>query len=227
MKKRISLLLALVLLLSLIPVSVSALSWSEFAVIKINPDTTEVAPYVGITHNGNEVNLSQEDYDALIAQYKAYAIRQEEKGRSASHPGVSHDYNSYGCNAKYHWLQCVCGYRANVEPHVDPLDTIDDYCFCGYHFSDNADLVTLWVKGCPPIKKFDKNTTEYKLDAYTYKDVSDIQIATRTFDSEATVEIPKDLTLKDGENKFEVKVTSENKKVTKIYTIIVNKEPRK
>ena len=87
--------------------------------------------------------------------------------------------------------------------------------------------MTLWVKGCPGIKGFDKNKTEYELNAYTYKDVKEVKFSTRTFDSEATVEVPEDLTLKDGQNKFEIKVTSENQKVTKIYTVIINKEPAK
>ena len=97
----------------------------------------------------------------------------------------------------------------------------------GYHFSDDADLVTLWINGCPGIKNFDKNTTEYKLNAYTYKDVKQIKISTRTNDSEATVELPDDLTLKEGENKFEIKVTSESQKVTKTYTVIITKEAKK
>ena len=71
--------------------------------------------------------------------------------------------------------------------------------------------------------KFIIHSFQYKLNAYTYKDVKEIQISTRTFDSEATVELPEDLTLKAGENKFEVKVTAENQKVTKIYTLIITK----
>jgi hypothetical protein len=110
-----------------------------------------------------------------------------------------------------------------MEPHMDPKDAEDDICTCGYQFSDNADLVTLWVDGCPPIKNFNKNITEYKLKAHTYKDVKEIKIATNTFDSEATVELPEDLTLKAGENKFDVKVIAENQKVTKTYTLIITK----
>lgn len=175
MKKLITMLLALILVLSLIPVS-------AMAIIEQEPATTYQSP----------------------------------------HPGKDHEYG-YASNAKYHWMQCPCGCKISMEPHVDPKDAADDYCFCGYHFSSNADLVTLWVNGCPPIKNFDKNKTEYKLNAYTYKDVKEIKISTRTFDSEATVELPEDLTLKAGENKFDVKVISENQKVTKTYTLIITK----
>ena len=227
MKKLISLMLTLVLILSMIPMGASALSIFEFAEVKPNPDKTEAAPYVGITHTNKEVNLSQADYDALEAQYKAWLVSQEEKFRAANHDLNKHSFNGYGSNPTYHWLQCACGCKINVEPHVDPLDTDNDYCFCGYHFSDNADLVTLWIGGCPPIKGFNKNKTEYELDAYTYKDVKEIKVSTRTFDSEATVELPEDLTLKEGENKFDIKVIAENQKVTKVYTVIINKEAKK
>ena len=140
---------------------------------------------------------------------------------------LAHEFGGYDCDTQYHWKECACGVKIGMEPHVDPLDTDDNYCICGYHFSDNADLVTLWVKGCPGIKDFKKTKTEYTLNAYTYKDVKEIKISTRTHDSEATVELPEDLTLKEGENKFEIKVISESKKVTKVYTIIVNKEAAK
>ena len=227
MKKLISLVLTLIVVLSVLPAGASALSWSEFERIEINPDKTEATPYVGYTYNGKEVNLSQKDLDTLEAQYKAYLIRQEEKMLSANHSAISHDYDHYGWNAKYHWMECVCGCKINMERHVDPKNAPTDFCTCGYHFSDNADLVTLWIKGCAPIKGFDKNKTEYKLNAYTYKDVTEIEVSTRTFDSQATVELPEDLSLKDGENKFDIKVIAENQKVTKVYTVIINKEPKK
>ena len=227
MKKLISLLLALVLLLSAIPMGASAYSIFEFAEIKPNPDTAEAAPYVGITYTNKEINLSQEDYDALQAQYKAHLVYLEELEKAANHDPNKHSFNGYGSNTKYHWMQCACGCRIGETLHIDPKEAPNDTCYCGYRFSDNADLVTLWIKGCPGIKDFDKNKTEYELNAYTYKDVKEIKISTRTHDSEATVELPEDLTLKEGENKFEIKVTSENQKVTKVYTVIINKEAQK
>ena len=227
MKKLISLLLALILILSAVPMGAYALSWSDFVKIEPNPDVHEAAPYVGIKHDNTTVNLSQKDYDLLMEQYKAHLENREKEWLAANHDPGKHKFNGYGSKTKYHWLQCACGCRIGEELHVDPKDAPDDYCVCGYHFSDNADLVTLWVKGCPGIKNFNKNTTEYTLNAYTYKDIQEIKISTRTHDSEATVELPEDLTLKEGENKFEVKVTSENQKVTKVYTLIINKEAKK
>ena len=73
----------------------------------------------------------------------------------------------------------------------------------------------------------DKIDLSFRYEKVTYKDIKEIKISTNTFDSEATVELPEDLTLKEGENKFEIKVTAENKKVTKVYTVIVTKEAQK
>lgn len=219
MKKIFVLLLALTLLVSLIPMTAAADSWSDYASFKpINVDKV-----LATKHNGDTVEISTEDYDRLMAQYGAYLVAQEEFLKAANHDPNKHSYRGYGSNNKYHWMQCACGCKIGMAPHVDPKDAVNDYCFCGYQFSDNADLVVLWIDGCPGIEKFDKNVTEYKLNAYTYKDVKEIRIVTKTHDSESTVELPEDLTLKSGENKFEIKVTSENQKVTKVYTVTVIK----
>lgn len=205
MKKLITMLLVLILVLSLIPVSAMASTPPQL------PNGFKPAP-----------QLPPEIKDQIIADDLKDKVTKAPFAYQNPHPGKDHEYG-YASNAKYHWLQCPCGCKISMEAHVDPKDATDDYCFCGYHFSDNADLVTLWVNGCPPIKNFNKNTTEYKLKAHTYKDVKEIKISTRTFDSEATVELPEDLTLKAGENKFDVKVISENQKVTKTYTLIITK----
>lgn len=224
MKKMFSLLLALVLIVSMIPMAVSADSWFDYEKIEINPNNpTGNRPYIGTKYDGTKVELSYKTYEKLLKQYYDWRDSQEEKLAAANHEPGEHSFG-WASNTKYHWMACPCGCELNMEPHVDPKDAENDYCICGYHFSDNADLVTLWVNGCPPIKGFDKNKTEYELKAYTYKDVKEVKISTRTFDSQATVELPEDLSLKNGENKIEVKVTAENQKVTKTYTLIITKE---
>ena len=196
MKKLITMLLVLAMALSLVSMNALAIKIPEGTELQQGkPDLsipTTPTPDI-VTPNGTPV---------LVKKDRVHDLNDHEYG--------------YASNTKYHWLQCACGCKLNIESHVDPKDATDDYCFCGYHFSDNADLVTLWVNGCPPIKNFNKNTTEYKLKAHTYKDVKEIKISTRTFDSEATVELPEDLTLKAGENKFDVKVISENQKVPRL-----------
>ena len=221
MKKLISLLLALMLVCSLIPMTTfAAFNPADYQVIVPDGDKwIGYKPGDKLGEGGTDVT---DDFNKFLADQEKAAA----KNAPIVHDPNEHEFG-YDSNTKYHWLQCACGCQISMEPHVDPKDAENDYCFCGYHFSDNADLVTLWIDGCPPIKGFNKNKTEYKLNAYTYKDVKEIKIATTTFDSEATVELPEDLTLKDGENKFEVKVTSENQKVTKVYTVIINKEAKK
>ena len=226
MKKLISLMLALVLICSLIPMTAfAAFNRSDYIYILQKKDGTWIGGKLE-----NEAGVPKE-YD-ITKEYLEYLKAQADKDDDDDgEVYLPHSYEDkiigYGCDTKYHWKQCSCGCKIGMERHVDPKDTSDDTCICGYHFSDNADLVTLWVKGCPGIKYFDKNKTEYELDAYTYKDVKEIKISTRTHDSEATVELPEDLTLKEGENKFEVKVHAENQKVTKVYTLIINKEAKK
>ena len=174
MKKLVSLLLALVMLVSLIPMTVSAADAAK---------TTTKKPHV-------------------------------------------HKYNIVRHNLNYHWLACSCGQTINKEHHVDPRDTTDDTCTCGMHFSDNADLVTLWVKDCEPIRDFDKDTTEYTLKTVSYKPVKEVKISTRTYNDQSTVELPEDLTLKKGTTVIPVKVTSGNLKNTKTYTLTIINESK-
>ena len=229
MKKLFSLLMALVLVISMIPMMVSAEAKPD--------DSGKRKPGSSFTEPGKKDDKKKPEKDKLPEKDNG-KDKDKDKGKDKhkhdkkkppvnKHDDANHTSVGYGWNSEYHWIQYACGCRFNVESHVDPKTAEDDYCTCGYHFSDNADLVTLWVNGCPPIKKFNKNITEYKLTAYTYKDVKEIKIATNTYHSQATVELPEDLTLKEGENKFEVKVTAENQKNTKVYTLIITKEAKK
>ena len=218
MKKLFSLVLALVLVCSVLPMS-------AFAAF----DPAQYETIMNIEGNWYGYTTGDDGWTDINQEMNVYLQQLEKK---TDHKAPVHTYPfehdlGWNCNTKYHWKECACGARFEEELHVDPKDAENDYCKCGYHFSSNADLVTLWVNGCPGIKNFNKDTTEYTLNAYTYKDVKSIKISTRTHDSEATVELPEDLTLKEGENRFEVKVTAENQKVTKIYTLIINKEPQK
>ena len=221
MKKLVTLMLVLLMVLSTVPTMAFA---KEGFKKPGQQQSQQQNPTQGKDNNkGKEDPHKENNKDPHKGDPKKHG---KKKAPVNLHDDANHTASGYGCNTVYHWIQYACGCKFNVEPHVDPKETDDDYCICGYHFSSNADLVTLWVDGCPPIKKFNKNTTEYELDAYTYKDVKEIKISTNTFDSEATVELPEDLTLKEGENKFEVKVVAENQKNSKVYTLIINKEAK-
>lgn len=222
MKKLISILLVLLLVCALLPMSAMAASEEG----KYYYRDTDGKWYEMIDDQIGPLLTDKNIIDALDKAWNEYIASLADPVPVHTDPR-DHDLG-WNCNTKYHWMECACGARFGEELHVDPLETENDYCKCGYHFSDNADLVTLWLKDCFGLKNFRKDVYEYETTAYSYKDVEKIgRIATRTFDSEATVELPEDLTLKEGENKFEIKVTAENKKVTKVYTVIVNKEPAK
>lgn len=209
MKKIISLLLTLVLIVSLVPMAAMA------ATSEPNSKTSAAST----TLKAQTVASKSKD-----SRPKGHGKKHKKKPDSAIHAPGKHTLGVQ-YNTKYHWLGCACGqYSVSVEPHVNPKETEDDTCTCGYVFSDNADLVTLWIDGAFPIKNFSKNTTEYEIKAHSYKEVKEIKVVTQTFDSEATVELPEDLTLKEGKNTIEVKVIAENQKNTKTYTVTIIKE---
>lgn len=163
---------------------------------------------------------------AMIAAIIPMSVSAAEKKTTTKEEPHKHKYNITQYDLKYHWKACSCGQRISMEPHVDPKDAVDDTCTCGLHFSDNADLVVLWVQNCEPIQDFNKNTTEYTLKTVSYKPVTEVKIVARPFDVQSTVELPEDLTLKEGTNTFVVKVTSGNQKVTKTYTLTVVNESK-
>lgn len=233
MRKIISLLLALVLVISLIPVVAAASPavtiYNPFIEINENSTTNNTITFISSTYDSSAGGGVPGVPEPTESKKEADPKKESDKKKEPPvyfHPTGQHEFG-YASNSKYHWLQCACGCQIGMELHVDPLEATDDYCTCGYHFSDNAQLVTLWLKDCKELKDFSKDVYEYETDAYTYKDVKELKrIATRTYDSEATVELPEDLTLQEGTNKIEIKVTSENKKVSQVYTVIVNKEAK-
>lgn len=218
MKKFLSLLLALMLVVSLIPMTVSAAKVSVYDIETVTQGSN--GKYIGIKYDGTKVGLTKAEYAAVLDYWKSLCPTEP-----PYHDPDKHEYSTK-YNNKYHWLGCPCGCQISMEPHVDPKDAENDYCTCGFHFSSNADLVTLWVNGCPGIKNFSKDTTEYTLKAYTYKDVKSVKISTRTADSQARVELPENLTLQEGENVIPVKVIAGNQKNTKTYTLTIIKESK-
>lgn len=128
-----------------------------------------------------------------------------------------------GFSRLYHWDICECGDTTKEVRHVDPATDSDKICTCGYHFSDNADIVTLWMENMNLTPRFNKDTTEYIGEVYTYKDVSSTSFSVSTFDALATLSLPTNTEIHEGANKFEFVVTAEDKKTTKTYTVIAVK----
>lgn len=133
-----------------------------------------------------------------------------------------HDYR-IGYNRFYHWEACACGSVLSSGKHVDPATDDDSICTCGYKFSNNADLVTLYLSDMVLAPRFHKETTEYNAAVHTYKEVTSTNISYATFDALATVELPASNAIQEGMNVFEITVTAEDRKTTKTYTVYANR----
>lgn len=118
---------------------------------------------------------------------------------------------------------CACGKDFEPEPHIDPTTAPDKTCTCGYKFSDNTDLVTLWLEGVRFDEKLEKGVTEYHGTTIAWADVTQTRITAAPFDAKAVVEIPTDTAIQEGPNTFQIKVTAEDKTTTALYTLNVVK----
>jgi len=133
-----------------------------------------------------------------------------------------HNYK-FGYSRIYHWNICDCGHTTNEIRHVDPAKDSDKICTCGYKFSNNAELTTLWFTNMLLSPNFSKETTEYIGNVRTYLDVTSTTITAKPFDALATVEVPENTEIHEGANKFVIHVTAEDKTTTKTYTVIAIK----
>lgn len=128
-----------------------------------------------------------------------------------------------GYNRIYHWSICECGKTTNEIRHVDPAKDNDKICTCGYHFNDNAQLTTLWFDGVNLSPRFTKDITEYTGETVTWKDVTATTITAKPFDALAQIELPEDLTIREGANRFEIHVTAEDRTTKQTYTVVIVK----
>lgn len=133
----------------------------------------------------------------------------------------THSYR-IGYNRTHHWEACRCGSTLMYETHVDPAKDEDSICTCGYKFSSDASLVTLNLSGMVFKDRFNKEQTEYVADVHTYKPITSTEIKYRTNDIYATVEAPATAAIEEGMNVIEVKVTAEDKKTTRTYTVFAS-----
>lgn len=190
--------------------------------------TDSIDPYIVV--NGKDYEcigylLGESFYDILtIPAYDGTEAWEKNWGSKIVMVYVPHTHVfKYGYDRLSHYTFCACGKATEKENHVDPATDEDGICICGYKFSSNADLTTLWLANMVLSPRFTKGTTEYEGILHTYKDVTSTTISTRTFDALATVVLPEDLSIEEGLNKFEITVTAEDKKTTKTYTVTVCK----
>lgn len=207
MKRRLlALVLALVMALSMIPISVGAKSLEE-----VTSTSSNYTKYV--FDDGTYIIVDNTTGLIVTSTNSNYPI-------SELH---LHDHAfGYTINRDGHFYACECGIRGYVDPHLDPKDAIDGKCYCGYAYYDKAELTVLWLSGMTLSPRFNKDTTEY-VGKLNYSTVTETEVSAFTLDARATVEIPEDLTIKEGTNVFKFVVTAEDGKTTKTYTVTVEK----
>lgn len=145
-------------------------------------------------------------YDTITIEYKAH----------------THKYY-YTFDRMAHKQHCACGKDFDVVPHIDPLSTPDSTCTCGYKFSDNTDLTTLWFNNVRFNEKLQSGVTEYTGSTVTYYDINRTWINAVAFDAKAVIELPTDLSIQEGVNTFKINVTAEDKRTVTTYVFTVIK----
>ena len=225
MKRMISALLILILLLSALPLAASA--------AKVKVEGYESATHIQQAGSGGFVStykfkdgskvVTDINGNVTYSNYKGIALNDTiVKGTGGKETWIAahlHEYE-WTVNRDGHFYRCVCGAKHNFAEHTMGAD---GKCICGYVFMDNADLTVLWMSGIKLSPSFKKDVTEYT-GKLLVKDLEETKISAFSFDGKAEIELPEDLTLKKGTNTFEVKVTAEDGKTTKTYTVTVEKE---
>lgn len=222
MKKTFSLLLALVLLLSMIPMGVGAAE--TWAWRLITRDTTEYhyedGTYV-IYDNSKGWILESTNPD-----FKAQVTDQYNPGQPdaiiTNYEAHEHLFG-WEIGRDGHYTAChYCGLRkGDVIPHNDVKDAVDGRCVCGYKYVDVATLSTLWISNVKLDKPFDPDTTEYKATLVN-KEAKAVNISAFTTDAKADLEVSGDMILKDGTSTITLKVTAETG-AEGTYTVAIEK----
>ncbi len=236
MKKLLCTLLVLMMALSVLPQEAAALGqtgtvtvskyfgekigWSYTVTVGDEPVYLGTPGYVTVDGTIYEFVSYSNGYDSvLIPAYDGTAAWHKTWGQLAEvYELHKHEYLK-SHNRRQHWKSCRCGKVIEKADHVDPATAENKTCTCGYQFSSNCDLTTLWLKNMNLTQRFDKKTTDYTAQVYTYLEVTDTAITATAMDALATVELPKDLSVKDGRNVYTVTVTAEDRTTTKTYTV--------
>lgn len=221
MKKTISLLLALVLLLSLVPMGACAAEGWAWRLI--TRDTTEYH-----YEDGTYVIYDNSKDWIIESTNPAYQAQVTDKYNTGDPDYIITNYeihdHTFGWEISRdgHFLGCHCGLRkGNIIPHDDVKDAVDGRCVCGYKYVDDATLNVLWISGVKLDKAFKPGTTEYKATLLN-KDAEAVNISAFTTDAKAQLEVSGDMILKAGTNTITLKVTAETG-TENTYTVIIEK----
>lgn len=230
-------LLVLVLAVSMVPVQAAAAEAPTATITVIELYGEDYRQSHTVTVGGSSVTLEDTGIVELAGKY--YYFSSFSNGAKTmtipAYDGTQAWLNKYGTiyeyyyphthkyvqchNRTHHWMGCACGKFYDKARHVDPAKDEDKVCTCGYVFSSNCDLSTLWLQDMVLTEHFDREVTDYTADVHSYKEVKATSIHVQTYDAMATVELPKNLSVKDGSTVFEIKVTAEDTVSTKTYTV--------
>lgn len=222
MKKIISALLALVLLLSLIPMGACAAEGWAWRLI--TRDTTEYH-----YEDGTYVIYDNDKGWVLESTNPAVKTDITDQYNTGDPDAIIigtkiHDHEfQWDISRDGHYLACIyCNMRkGNIIPHDEVKDAENGRCVCGYKYMDVATLSTLWISGVKLDKPFNSDTTEYKATLVN-KDAKAVNISAFTTDAKAALEVSGDMILKSGTNTITLKVTSETGSEN-TYTITIEK----
>lgn len=226
MKRAFALILALVLVISMIPMTTLAAVTNQKDINGYDNAThfeQQDGSFESYYDFGNGVSVVTKGGTVVSSNHPDYKVgavlSSTLKGTVVAYHRHSYDYE---VNRDGHFYRCSCGAKTNFRPHIDPLDAEDGRCTCGYKFMSNAQITTLWIGGVKLSPSFNKEKTEYK--GTLTRDMDEItQMTVRTFDARAELELPTKLTLRDGTNVLKFVVTAEDGKTTQTYTITIEK----
>lgn len=222
MKKTISLLLALILLLSLIPMGACAAE--DWAWRLITRDTTEYHYEDGtyVIYDNAKGWVLESTNPAVKTQVTDQYNPGDPDCVITSYEGHEHLFG-WDISRDGHFLSCLyCDLRkGDIVPHDDVKDAKDGRCVCGYKYMDVATLSTLWISGVKLDKAFDSDITDYKATLVN-QDTKAVNISAFTTDARADLEVSGDMILKSGTNTITLKVISETG-AENIYTVTIEK----
>ena len=228
--KVLSLILALALLVSAFPFSVSAAGKKEISgydkAYHIQQDDGSFMSQFLFDSSKGEVIVMHGKVikvsDSLKDQYPEGTYIIKATGASGEYFYKHFHEFEFHTTRSGHGTACSCGQWHTMLPHDDPLTAKDGRCRCGYQYYDNAQITVLWMRNVALSPRFSKDKYEYtgKLLA----DVDEISLVTvKLFDEMATLEQPESYILRPGTNVFEFKVTAEDRKTTQTYTVTIEK----
>ena len=223
MKKLIALVLALILALSVLPLSAMATQPSGDSSITHPTQKPASKPAAIVKPIKPDINTfpgtAKQYAEAMKKYYEVLYLWKLSNGLIDFH---EHDFGME-ITRDGHIYRCSCGATDGyVDPHQDPLET-DGKCWCGYTYMDNADITTFWMTDIRYEPRFNKNKTEYKGKVVPYKDVTETTVTLRTYDAKATVELEDTYEVKEGTNVYTFTVTAEDSRTTKTYTFTIEK----